>query len=145
MSTASGILLCRQLREERAAVTPQFLYAAGDLDAARRELERLIANDPEDWEGLVLLAEIGVEQGDHAIARTIDGRLAAISDPRLLVDVLLSRASVAASLGERERAVDLLRDAYRAGFDWRTILHIQPGIAKLKGYDPYEELIRPLE
>ena len=58
-------------------------------------------------------------------------------------DLLISRARIAASLGEFERAVALLQDAFRAGFTWRSVLHTLPGLDPLRGYAPYEELIRP--
>jgi hypothetical protein len=52
---------------------------------------------------------------------------------------------VAASLDERESAVGLIRDAYRAGYEWRTVVHILPGMSHLRGYPPYEALIHPVE
>jgi len=57
----------------------------------------------------------------------------------------MNRASVAASLDEREAAVALIRDAYRAGYEWRTVVHILPGMSHLRGYPPYEALIHSVQ
>jgi tetratricopeptide (TPR) repeat protein len=132
-------------QEAMDAATPWFLFAAGEIDAARAPLERLIANDPRELEALELLAEIALADGDSAVARRADAQLAAMSDPGLKVDVLVTRAGIAAALGERDRAVAFLRDSFRAGFTWRTVLHIQVGLVRLRGYPPFEQLIGPVE
>ncbi len=129
-----------------AGDTPWFLFIAGEVDAARAAVERAIANDPRELvEGLQLLAEIGVAVGDSGAARRVDAQLAAMSDPGLKVDVLVTRAGIAAALGERDQAVAFLRDSFRAGFAWRTVLHIDVSLVRLRGYPPFEQLIGPVE
>jgi hypothetical protein len=53
------------------------------------------------------------------------------------------RAGIAANLGERERAVELLRDAFAQGQYFGYSLHNSLALEPLRGYPPFEELIRP--
>jgi tetratricopeptide (TPR) repeat protein len=128
---------------------PYFLYYAGALAEARRQLERPGLIEPDDYELPTLLAVICAEEGDRQAAekidRRIDRRLAGITDPLQRADRLMDRASIAASLGDGPTAVRMIRDAYRAGFEWRNVIHILPGFDHIRGYPPYEALIGPVE
>jgi len=52
------------------------------------------------------------------------------------------RAAILGALGERERAVDLLRQALRE-MDDRAAWHSNSALDRLRGYPPFEELILP--
>jgi len=134
-----------QEQKQWLPAVPEFLYYAGLSDSAQRLLQRLRISEPNDYENLTLLAVICVEHGDRATARTIDLQLASISDPALRADLLMDRASIAASLGDRATAVRMIRDAYRAGFEWRNVIHVLLGFDRIRGYAPFEALIRPVE
>ncbi len=129
---------------EWATDIPTFLYHADSLLAARRALERVLVVDSNEA-NLALLAVICAELGDKDTARQIGVRLGRPVASPLLADRLVLRAWVAASLDEREAAVAMLRDAFRAGYSWRSLLHINPGMKHLRGYPPYEALIHPVE
>ena len=73
----------------------------------------------------------------------MDDRLAAIAEPYVFGGPTLWRALIAASLGERERAVNLLRDAFGRGADYGIWLHRDPDLASLRDYPPFQELLRP--
>ena len=53
------------------------------------------------------------------------------------------RAAIAALLGERERAVEWLREHFAQGARFTTWWHRNPNLESLRGYPPYEELMRP--
>jgi hypothetical protein len=121
---------------------PVFLFEAGDLREARRLQERLAARD-KAWESLAFLGIISAAQGDRESAGRVDARLARHAGPR--EELLASRAGIAAWLGDREKAVRLLREALRAGYEARSILHMLVDFAPLRGYAPFEELARPVD
>jgi hypothetical protein len=52
------------------------------------------------------------------------------------------RAAILGALGERERAVQLLRQA-ASQHNPRGLWHALPSLASLRGYPPFEDLIRP--
>jgi tetratricopeptide (TPR) repeat protein len=53
------------------------------------------------------------------------------------------RACIAASVGDREGAVEHLKQAYSEGWESWLSLHDDPDLASLKGYPPFEEFRRP--
>jgi hypothetical protein len=56
----------------------------------------------------------------------------------------INRAQIAAVLADRNRAVELLRDAIAQGaVDPWDHLHSEPGFAALHGDPPFDELLRP--
>ena len=57
--------------------------------------------------------------------------------------VELTRAQLEALLGQRERAVELLRDAFARGLSMSTALHRQMDFVSLHGFAPFDELMRP--
>ena len=133
------------MQAELAGDIPSFLYQADSLSAARRALEHLVAVTPRDDYFLSFLAVVCAELGDKTTARQIAAQLRRPVASPLLGSRLMTRAFVAASLDERESAVGLIRDAYRAGYEWRTVVHVLPGMTHLRGYPPYEALIHPVE
>jgi len=57
----------------------------------------------------------------------------------------LLRAGIAAHLGEKDRAVELLRTSLAQGIWYDIDLHNDLGLQPLHGYPPYEALVRPKE
>ncbi len=53
------------------------------------------------------------------------------------------QAGIAAQLGEKERAVALLRDAFAQGYPFNIEIHRDIDIEPLRGYPPFEELMKP--
>ncbi|MFN8582921.1 MAG: BTAD domain-containing putative transcriptional regulator [Gemmatimonadaceae bacterium] len=128
-------------REEWAVMVPTYLYQAGDLNGAGNQLRELAARGPLDTDNLQLLGVIAAEQGDRETAERIAAELPGGPSPSARIEMLVVRAGILASLGQRDLAVDLLRDACRAGFAWRTVLHVLPGFDHLAGFRPFEDLV----
>jgi DNA-binding SARP family transcriptional activator/tetratricopeptide (TPR) repeat protein len=120
-----------------------YLYLAGDWDAAQRLAAEIAAQDTSDWDSRALLARLAARRGDRAEAELVSQKLVTIHEPYLFGFTTRARADVAALLGKREEAVALLRQALAEGFPWVYELHIDPDLESLRGYPPYEELLRP--
>ena len=79
-------------------------------------------------------------RGDQAEAKRIDSALARRADPYIIGAHTFWRARIAAALGDRDRAVGLLREAYSQGHpfgggddavpEWETIRN-HPGFREL--------------
>ena len=94
------------------------------------------------------LGQLGVmlaDNGDREGALEISRRLAQIGPRRNRLHFFgypsRLRADIAAALGERERAIELLIRAFAEGLHFDTFYHIE--YPSLSGYPPFEELIRP--
>lgn len=131
-------------RTELERGIPSYLFGSGRSREARAGAEHDLETHPDDFAALELVGSIAADLGDTTSARRAIARLAAQCpvrgcDPNRLV----SQAAISALLGERESAVRLLRDAFRGGFEWRGVLHIVRAFDGLRGYQPYDDLIRP--
>ena len=54
-----------------------------------------------------------------------------------------ARARMAALRGDRQRAVDLLREAFEQRLAGRMFLHLDPDFASLRDFPAYRELLGP--
>ena len=115
-------------------VTKQFEVAALHLARATADTANL---DPAGY-----LALTKVALGDRRRATEVADSLGALRREWLFGAHTRWRAAILGALGERERAVELLRLAAREG-DSRPAWHTSPSLDALRGYPPFEELIRP--
>jgi tetratricopeptide (TPR) repeat protein/predicted Ser/Thr protein kinase len=112
-------------------------YMADDLCAAERWqdarelLLQLASERPDDLDLKGYLGVIAARLGDHDEARALFG------------NNTYWAACIAAQLGERERAVELIRQALSQGFRVDMQLHADMNLEPLHGYPPFEELRRP--
>jgi len=81
--------------------------------------------------------------GDTAAAKRISGELAAVRLPYQKATATYWRAAIAAQLGDKEGAVELLRQAIREGQGVGTEVHRLTEFQLLRGYPPFEEILRP--
>ncbi len=121
----------------------QALAERGDCAAAATLLDRLIASAPDDLRYRGYAALCAAALGDRLVATRTDAWLAGLTRPYLRGEHTLWRARIAASLGERDRAVTLLRDAFAQGVPYTAALHVDHGLAPLHGYAPYDEMLKP--
>ncbi len=96
------------------------------------------------------LGVIAARRGDRAGAERIAEELRQIDRPYLYGESLYSRAMIAASLGDKAAAVQLLREAIAQGLGLgveseghAVLLHRAPEMAPLRDYPPFEALIKP--
>jgi hypothetical protein len=122
----------------------------GRQNEERAALERMPADGPENTEWLEGLARLAVLVGDTAEADRVDGILAEqnrepIRSPWLHGARLMARAHIAAGLGRREQAVARLREAGDQGMLYfgAAYSHVDLLLAPLRGYPPFEALLKP--
>ncbi len=123
----------------------------GRKNEERAALERMPAGDLENTEWLEGLARLALLVGDTAEADRIDGILAEqnrepIRSPWLHGARLIARAHIAAGLGRREQAVARLQEAGDQGmlyFGAAYASHVDLLLAPLRGYPPFEALLKP--
>jgi tetratricopeptide (TPR) repeat protein len=93
------------------------------------------------------LGVIAARRGDRAEAERIAEELRRVNGPYLFGEDLYRRACIAAQLGQKAQAVGLLRETVAAGLaEWSGYaesFHRAPELEPLRGYAPFEELIRP--
>jgi DNA-binding SARP family transcriptional activator/tetratricopeptide (TPR) repeat protein/TolB-like protein len=112
---------------------------------ARALYDSLAARDSTSVSNAGLRAIVAARSGDRATAERIAARLPSMVRPvptQFGVDRFW-QARIAAALGERERAVRLLEEAYRLGLPYSIAHHTEQELAPLRGYAPFDALMRP--
>ena len=128
---------------ERRGALAETLWYAGRWEDARDMYREFAEQSPAAYGNVGVLGIIAARLGEVEEARRIDDRLAAIDRPYVFGGPMLWRARIAASLGEQERAVNLLRDAFSRGTNYGIWLHRDRELALLRDYPPFQELLRP--
>jgi tetratricopeptide (TPR) repeat protein len=118
------------------------LRLAGRWAEAAPILRTLARQFPDSIEYAGMLGLLAAQRGERTEALRISERLRRLERPYLLGENTLMRARIAAWLGEKSTAVDLLRTAFAQGV-WHDIaVHRDMDLALLRGYPPFEELIK---
>ncbi len=131
----------------------QCLHAAGRWREAWTILDALVAEHPDSVSYRGLLGVVAARGGDVQQAREQAGWLGDVERPYARGDPTYWRAAIAAGLGERERAVSLLGNAFAQGLPfgrspgrdaaYGPALHADPNVERLRDYRPFRELLRP--
>ncbi len=119
------------------------LFLTGQWNEAKKILEELHREYPDNIDYLGYLGALAVREGNSEQARRISADLENLDRPFLFGRHMYWRACIAALQGDQEQAVQLLRDALAQGlpFDWR--FHRDVNLEPLRDYPPFQELIRP--
>ncbi len=127
----------------------EMLYLLGQWEEARELYMGLAEELPEaSYELYELYARgrlgtIAYHIGEIAEADRIYRELLALDRPFLFGEHLMTAACIAAVRGEREQAVELIREALAQGFAWDAWIHREPDFEALRDYPPFQELLRP--
>jgi tetratricopeptide (TPR) repeat protein len=119
------------------------LVSAEHWEEARSVFDELAREFPDRLSNWRRVAVLAVRTGDRATAERISEELRSLDRPYLHGEHTFGRACIAAHLGERERAVQLLRDAFSQGFKFSSGLHCSMDLEPLWDYPPFQELIEP--
>jgi TolB-like protein len=125
------------------ALVGRAFQLAGQLTDARAVFEHLVIADSARLEYRGALGVIAARLGDRGGAERIIAEIAALRGPYLFADPLRWEDRIAAQLGERDRAVSLLRDEDRQGLGRARLIDGDPDLAVLRGYAAFERLISP--
>jgi tetratricopeptide (TPR) repeat protein len=121
------------------------LMLVGRLDEARKLIEEPLEGRPDnDLEKLGILADLAAREGRREevlrISRVVDSIPHPLGGVARLNDTWL-RTTIAVALGDRERAMTLLRE--RNARHYAVWLHTQFQLEPLWDYPPFQELLRP--
>lgn len=119
------------------------LSLLGRWQAADTTFAHLARAYPGEPSYLADRAENEARGGRRAEAVRIDQRLARFDRPYDRGRTLLARAEIAATLGDHEAALALLRRALAAGVPYGPALHADPAFAPLRSDARFRELLRP--
>jgi DNA-binding SARP family transcriptional activator len=133
-------------QEEREGFRARYVYArswtrSGHPDSARLIYRSLLADSANPVNATyreTITCDLGIlaaRRGDREAVL----RLTAAMEP----PTALCQAMIAAELGDRDQAVTLLRDTIAHGFSGFSYLRASPSLLSLRGYPPFEEMVRP--
>ncbi|HEX6964467.1 MAG TPA: FlgO family outer membrane protein [Gemmatimonadaceae bacterium] len=121
----------------------KLLYAMQHWDEAWALVNPLPAEVANDATWLGFRGAIAARRGDSTEAKRVARTLALHPYPYSYGEPALWRARIAAVLGNRDQAVALVREAFAQGLAVDLYLHALSDFASLRGYPPFDELMRP--
>jgi len=123
------------------------LYNTERWDDAKQILTQLAGETPDDIGVRARLGAVAAHRGDRREVARIDRWLASRQDRYLHGEPAFDRARLAAILGERDRALELFRQALDQAYALRQegygVFHPDPDFEALRDYPLFQELTRP--
>jgi eukaryotic-like serine/threonine-protein kinase len=120
------------------------LYNAGRVDEARILVDSLVADYPGSAGLLGLQGRIAARRGDRPGADAAAAALTQISSESQDPATPLTRARIAALLGDRESAMRWLRESVALGEVPLLRIREDPDLLSLRDYPPFVALVRPV-
>jgi serine/threonine protein kinase/tetratricopeptide (TPR) repeat protein len=121
----------------------QVLYLDEQWAEAQQYFEQLYREYPDNQDYLGYTGVVAARLGDREKANTVLEKFYSKDEPYLFGSHLHWCARIAAVLGEHQRAVDLLREAYGQGWGYGMYELLEMDFKSLRNYQPYIELMRP--
>ena len=119
------------------------LTVSGRTEEARSVYEKLAAEHPDDVKYRGSLGVLAASRGDRPAAQRISEELRIIERPRLFGRTTYQRARIAAALGERDEAAQLLGQALTEGLPFNLYIHRDTAFETVRDYPPFREVVRP--
>lgn len=116
-------------------------YQRERWDDARLLFEELASEAPTDVNLRGFLGVLAARRGDVEAARRLSDGLTGTAARGDFGRDIYWQACIASLLGEPERAIVLLRDAYARGRAFTVFLHRDMDLEPLRGYPPYEQFM----
>jgi tetratricopeptide (TPR) repeat protein len=118
---------------------PIFAELAEDLEAAPAL--------PDEYSAIPIFVGspgiVAARLDDRETAESVLRQLEEMAGPRWYGADHYMRACIEAELGHRAAAVEQLHEMMLAGFQFNQTLHRNPYLEPLRGYEPFEEFLRP--
>lgn len=129
--------------EDHRSNLARALYSAERWPEAQALFEELAGEFPGNLDYLGHLGALAARRENTEEAARVSEALAGLGETDLSRASGFRRACIAALLGDKDRAVTLLREAQRQGF-WRIHeLHREIDLEGLRGHPAFEEFMRP--
>jgi serine/threonine protein kinase/tetratricopeptide (TPR) repeat protein len=119
------------------------LYYTEHWDEAEKIFKELAAEKPDNIQYKGYLGVLAARKGNLKEARKISDELKNISRPYLFGEHTYWCARIASLLGEKQHAVELLREAFAQGWNYSVEFHRDLDLEPIKDYPPFKELMRP--
>ncbi len=119
------------------------LFRAGHWEKARALYEEFALTDPDNIDNQGYLGVLAARMGDRGKALDVKKALLARDVPYEFGIDTYWAACIAAQLGEREEAMDLLRRAFTEGASISLLAHKDPDLEPLWDYPPFRRFIEP--
>ena len=118
------------------------LYELNRWTEAHAVASALVAEDKSNAEYLGMLGATAARSGSQHEIAVANAQIDQLRGKYGLGAASLAKARIAAILGLRNEAVILLRTAFSEGKEYDLWLHRESDFATLRGYPPFEELLR---
>ena len=118
------------------------LYAADRWEEAQALFDSLHLQNPDNIGYLGSLGTLAAKRGDRVEAMRISQLLEEVERPYIFGNHTYWQARIAAQLGEKEKAMSLLRDALSQGV-YHMQFHNDMDLEPLWDYPPFQQLIKP--
>lgn len=122
-----------------------YLDRLEEADSMARERLQRVTTEADSAAIVQLLGQIAGRKGNQDLAMRYSAQLARLFPANAHGRIAFARATIAAELGDREGAVRLLEVARTAGHSGviHMELHRNPSFASLRGYPPFDHLLKP--
>jgi tetratricopeptide (TPR) repeat protein len=119
------------------------LYRAERWQESRALFEKLSKEEPDNINFKGYLGTLAARIDNKEKALQISEELKNIDRPYLFGNHTYWRACIASLLGEKQKAVKLLKEAFNQGRGYGVYLHNDMDLEPLRDYPPFQELIKP--
>ena len=119
------------------------LYIAEQWEEAGALVERLRSEKPDDIDYLGYGGALAARKGDKEEALRISEELKGIDRPFIFGEQTYWRARIAALLGMKEEAVELLQQSFSQGKYYEVFIIQEADFEPLRDYAPFKELMKP--
>ena len=123
----------------------QTYYELGRWNSARSMADSLLAGDPANAEYLGLAGAAAARAHDADAAGRASIAIGKLPRMYSLGVASFAQARIAAVLGKKDSAVVYLQRAFAEGHEFDLWVHRDIDFALLRGYAPFDELVRPKE
>jgi tetratricopeptide (TPR) repeat protein len=132
-----------RVRRSQLRTTADVMYAMGRYDSAGVSYAALASEDTTDIAVRARVASAAAMLGDTATATRVDAELSRLKLPYRGGEPSYGRATIAAARGDKEAAARLLERSFADGWRFTVNVHRQQEFQKLRGYAPFDAILRP--